>query len=527
MLEHLPKSQLLKRWQPVLLKQPSHTIVLAVLLTIGLFAPQVAMNWRIYGDLSRIRQQEQRLQHLNDRATYLDEVLTMSALMNAATGDRSWENRYHEFVPQLDEVIKESIHLVPDVYSSDDAKQVDAANQALIALELKSFQLVQHNQQQEALQLLTSAEYKAQKKIYAAGVAQRDARIQQQLQLYSHNYQTALMWSLVIMATSILLLVPTWLAVLQMLRSYLHDRRVAESALHKKNQDLTEALNQLHQAQHLIQQQTQHFIQTEKLSSLGQLVAGVAHEINNPNNFIKGNLFHIEQYSQELLKLIGLFQQNVSYLPAEIQAEVEELDLTFIADDLPKILRSIELGTLRIEEVVTGLKTFSHLDESERKTIELHSNLESTISLLRHRLHKTLRYTEIQLIREYGDLPKVECCPSQLNQVFYSILSNAIEAIEQAKPQRPVIRIETKLINENNEKWVKISISDNGDGIESEIQAKIFDPFFTTKPIGQGKGLGLSISHQIVTKYHHGKLYYTSTQAGTKFFIEIPLPSEV
>jgi hypothetical protein len=254
-------TQPLQRWQAILKQYPSHTVAAAMVLTIGLFLPQVAMNWRTYEDFDRIRERELRLQHLNDRAAHLDEVLTMSALMNAATGDRSWEARYRQFEPQLDAVIQESRQLVPAFYASGETQQIDAANQALIALESRSFSLVQQKQQPLALSLLSGQEYKTQKGIYAAAVAQRDVKIQQQLEAESDSYKHALEWSWVTMVTSIALLIPAWLIVLYILQLYLQDRDVAESMLNQRNQDLTEAIDKLYHAQRLMQ--------AEKLSSLG------------------------------------------------------------------------------------------------------------------------------------------------------------------------------------------------------------------------------------------------------------------
>lgn len=513
MLKRFPHPQLSQQWQGMLKQHPSQTISTAVFLTLGLFVPQAAMNWRSYQDFNHIRQQELRLQHLSDRATYLDEVLTMSARMNAATGDRTWEQRYHQFVPQLDTVIQESMSLAPEAYTQDNTKQIDRANQALIALEERSFQLVQQNQQQAALLLLASADYKTQKQIYATGVAQRNLEIQQQLQIQSNRYKRNLGWSWGMVAGSIFLLIPTWWLVLQLLRSYLHDRTVAEAALHQKNQDLTIALENLQQAQRLIQ--------AEKLSSLGQMVAGIAHEMNNPVGFIQGNLLHVEQYSMDLLHLIQLYQQHILHPPTVIREQIAAIDLDFLTHDLPKILHSMRSGTHRIEEIVMGLRTFSHLHESERKTVDLHAGLESAILLLQHRLHALPNQSAIQLVRAYSKLPVIECCPSQLNQVFYNILSNAIEAIKQANPTDPTLQIQTELVDHQ---WVRIVISDNGSGILPEIQAKVFDPFFTTKPVGQGRGLGLSISYQIVVEYHQGKLHCSSTpNQETAFFIELPL----
>ena len=470
------------------------------------------MNWRIYEDSNHIRRQELRLQHLSDRATYLDEVLTMSALMNATTGDRIWEERYQQFVPQLDAVIKESMHLVPNLYASDDTQQVDLANQALIALESRSFLLVQQKQQPVALRLLLSQDYKTQKRIYAAGVTQRNVRIQQQLQAQSDSYKLSLKWSWSIMAGSLGLLIPAWLIVLHILRLYLRDRAIAESALHQKNQDLIEAIQKLQHAQQLIQ--------AEKIAGLGQLVAGIAHELNNPISFIAGNLPYVERYAEDLVDLLQLYQHHSSPSSYLIQEKMANIDLEFLTQDLKNVLRSMEQGTDRVKEIVIALRTFSRLDESERKTVDIHPGLDSAILLVQHRLSTTPNRLAIQLIREYSNLPEIHCCPGQLNQVIHSILSNAIDAIEAAHCSMPMIRIQTNVIDE---KWVRISIADNGIGISSIVQAKMFDPFFTTKAVGKGNGLGLSISYQIVTEYHQGKLYCSSElNQGSEFFIEIP-----
>ncbi|MDY7019942.1 MAG: ATP-binding protein [Cyanobacteriota bacterium] len=271
-------------------------------------------------------------------------------------------------------------------------------------------------------------------------------------------------------------------------------------------------------------------IQQEKMSSLGQLVAGIAHEINNPVNFIHGNLTHVEQYSQDLLKLVELYQQQYPNPGKEIERETEEIDLEFIQTDLPKTISSMKIGSDRIREIVLALRIFSRLQEAEVKAINIHEGLDSTLMILQHRLKASPERAEIQVIKDFGQLPLVECFSGLLNQVFMNILSNAIDALEdlstERTAQKPIqhpsqIKISTALVNE---KWVKIAIADNGIGIPQEIQQQIFDPFFTTKPVGKGTGMGMSISYQIITERHHGKLECFSTEGqGTEFVILIPV----
>jgi two-component system, NtrC family, sensor kinase len=219
--------------------------------------------------------------------------------------------------------------------------------------------------------------------------------------------------------------------------------------------------------------------------------------------------------------LSQLYQQHIPHPPAIIQEKIAAIELEFITADLPKILKSMEIGTHRVKEIVIGLRTFSHLDESEQKTVDIHLGLESAIVLVQHQLSATCDHPAIQLVRDYGKLPPIACYPRQLNQVFHSILYNAIDAIKEANPATPIIRIQTDLVDGQS---VRVTIADNGVGIPPATQAKIFDPFFTTKSVGKGKGLGLSTSFQIVTDYHQGKLYCASQpHQGTEFFIEIPL----
>lgn len=283
---------------------------------------------------------------------------------------------------------------------------------------------------------------------------------------------------------------------------------------------LQQTLNELQQAQ------TQ-LIQAEKMSSLGQLVAGIAHEINNPLNFIYGNLSHAHAYTQDLLKIIEIYQQCYPKSVPEIEAEVEARDFNFITQDLPKVLESMQVGADRIREIVLSLRVFSRLDEAEMKEVDIHQGIDSTLMILGHRLTNK-SYGDIEIIKKYGKLPLIECYAGQLNQVFMNIISNAIDAINEAiahqKIFSPCITIHTELIDNQ----VTIRIADNGLGIPEEVKERIFDPFFSTKAIGIGIGMGLAISYQIVKDMHHGSLSCLSQLGkGTEFIIAISLKQKV
>lgn len=290
------------------------------------------------------------------------------------------------------------------------------------------------------------------------------------------------------------------------------------------NQQLQTALDELHRTQG-------QMIQSEKMSSLGQLVAGVAHEINNPVNFIHGNLNYLQECTGELMQFIQLYQVHYPKPKLAIQAEAEAIDIEFMQEDLPKMLGSMRIGTERIREIVLSLRNFSRLDESEVKFADVHEGLNSTLVILNYRLKALPDRPAIEVVKEYGNLPPVECYPGLLNQVFMNILANAIDALEavlatQTEPDEKVkprkITVRTALIS--NDRWVQIAIADNGPGMQPEVANRIFDPFFTTKPIGKGTGMGMSISYQIVTEKHEGKLTCFSTLVkGTEFVIQIPM----
>lgn len=297
------------------------------------------------------------------------------------------------------------------------------------------------------------------------------------------------------------------------------NRKLAESALHKSEASLKEKTLNLKNTLRKLQQTQAQLIQTEKMSSLGQLVAGIAHEINNPVSFIHGNVNHALEYITNIIDLLNLYRHHHSQSHLEIDQKSQEIDLEFILIDLPKLLKSMQVGTDRITKIVHSLRNFSRLDEAEHKPVDIHEGLENTILILQYKLKEKTGDLNVEIIKEYGELPLVKCFAGQLNQVFMNILNNAIDALPKTTIN-PTIRIKTELVGDR----VIIAIADNGVGITPDIQKRLFDPFFTTKPVGQGTGLGLAISYQIIVEKHKGTLQcFSELGKGTEFRIEIPL----
>jgi PAS domain S-box-containing protein len=294
----------------------------------------------------------------------------------------------------------------------------------------------------------------------------------------------------------------------------------SESQLRVKNQELQHTLHQLKQTQ-------AQLIQNEKMVGLGRTIAGIAHEINNPIGFIYGNITHARDYASDLLHLVQLYAQHYPEPIPEIQRQIEALDLNFVAEDFPKLLKSMEMGANRIREIVLSLRNFSRLDEADAKKVDIHEGIDNTLLILQYRLTRQPFRSEIQVIEDYGQLPLVECYPSKLNQVFMNLLNNAIDALEtHSTPGIITIRTETRQEERGNvsRHFIVIRIADNGPGIPEDVKKHIFDPFFTTKPIGAGMGLGLSISHSIIVEKHGGQLWCISEpDCGTEFVIELPV----
>ncbi len=327
--------------------------------------------------------------------------------------------------------------------------------------------------------------------------------------------------------------------------------RQSELQSRKQATQLEQALNELRQTQ-------AQLVQTEKMSSLGHLVAGVAHEINNPINFIYGNINPAQQYITDLLDLIQLYQQVYPNPAPIIQAEITRIDLEFVKQDLPQLLRSLQMGTNRIRQIVLSLRNFSRLDESAMKAVNIHEGIDNTLLILQNRLKAKSNCPEIRLVKQYGDLPLVECYAGQLNQVFMNILSNAIDALEEAWQQQGTTRWQESDTHRQTAEvgsqqtidnwktavqsdfkptiWIQtectpsdralVRIRNNGPSIPPNVLARLFDPFFTTKPVGKGTGLGLYISYQIITETHAGVLKCISQpNQGVEFWIEIPIRS--
>jgi len=349
------------------------------------------------------------------------------------------------------------------------------------------------------------------------------------------------------------------LAANELLRREIEERQEVEAKLRRSEERLRRHAEQLRRLLRQLKNTQAHLVQAEKMSSLGQLVAGVAHEINNPVSFIAGNLTHARQYLHDLLDVLALYRHHYPEPPPDIQAKALAIDLDFLVSDLPALLNSMMMGTDRIHQIVLSLRNFSRHDQAACKAVDIHQGLDSTLLILRHQLTLPNSEQAIAIEKDYGDLPLVECYPGQLNQVFMNLLSNAIDAIadrfaplaqapscdrftdgptrsaasvtvntatgmpqgELLSAPTPTLRIRTE---QTDPEWITIRIADNGIGIPADLQQQLFDPFFTTKPVGKGTGLGLSISYQIIVERHRGRLQcHSQPGVGTEFTIMIPL----
>ncbi|MDJ0693334.1 response regulator [Mastigocoleus sp. MO_188.B34] len=303
-----------------------------------------------------------------------------------------------------------------------------------------------------------------------------------------------------------------------------HLTHTLEQKVEERTAELSKSLEQL--------QKTQlQLIQSEKMSTLGQLVAGIGHEINNPLNSIVANTFHVQEYTSDMLEVLNLFQEKFAELDPNIAKLLEKIDLEFLNEDLPSLIKSMQHGVTRLEGISLSLRTFARSDISSKVEFQIHEGLNSTLMLLQHRLKSNKDRPEIEVVKDYGDLPPITCYPGQINQVFMNLIANAIDAFEELNCNRSyqeiiadpnIINVKTRVSDEKN--TVTIYIKDNGIGLNPQIQDKIFDQTFTTKAVGKGTGLGLAISRQIVVEKHNGTIEYNSIPGqSTEFIVTLPI----
>ena len=512
-------------------------VISLVLVAIGSFNTSKILAGFQYGITTDFQ-----LQKLNSTISHYDEILTMSARMAAATGDLSWKDRYDAYEPLLTEAINYAIELSPNTYAVHAAK-INDANLKLVEMESKAFDFVSQEDPERAIDVLFSDDYQLQKEEYGHGIQQWSEGLSTKVSANLDSYGKGLAWSSLFSMVSFGVLTIAWIMLLLLVNQYIRRRKVAETGLRKakyqievshqalqlSKADLQQKAATLERTLKELKEAQMQMVQSEKMSSLGQLVAGVAHEINNPVNFIHANLAPIHEYSNSLLTLVSAYQDRYPEPGPSIDAIIEEADIDFIKADLPKLLRSMCVGSERIQQIVLSLRNFSRSDEEGLKFANIHEGLENTLLILQHRLVENASRAAIIVERNYGDLPSVECYPGLLNQVFMNLLANAIDAIEEGAQKREVdyrgrISLRTSSLIKEDCDWVEITIADNGLGISDESRSRIFDMFYTTKPVGKGTGIGLSISYSIITKKHDGDLSCQSIWGeGSEFVVTVPV----
>ncbi|MEM9087324.1 MAG: sensor histidine kinase [Cyanobacteria bacterium P01_F01_bin.53] len=503
------------------------------------------------------------LQQLSGEVIHLDEVLTMSSRMAAATGDLSWEKRYKAYEPILIDTINQAIESAPEAYEIH-ARQIDSANAELIKLEKEAFSLVRQKKTKEALEVLFSDRYNTEKELYANGIQLWTQFLDQKIADDLKRYNRGLFWSNVFSLTSFWLLMLAWVVLLKRIHQFIRRRTITEQSLCEAQQQLQVTQQDLQSSREALQQTTQtlatahqelqqthvQMVQSEKLSSVGRLAAGIAQGVAVPLNAVYASLHKLKSSTDP--------QRVDTDMPQNL-----EKDQDVIQPDAAQLLDAMENNVQYISQTMCALSNFSQRSYSQSsessQIVDIHGGIESILLLLQYRIRGTVESPEsessgkssesgpsserppVEIVRKYGSLPKVECYPGLINQVFMHLFSNAIDALdeaydrlnaldEQARDElkgrlKCQIRVHTATVTDIfNVQWVHITIADTGLGIPEDVQDRIFDQFFTTKPMGQGTGVGLSLSYDIITQQHDGRLTFSSdSEAGTEFVIQLPL----
>lgn len=474
---------------------------LTLLICLGWIGWNAVKSYRVSSEMA---ERHLEIVRVRDGIVYLDEVLTMSARLAALTSDTIWESRYNYYVPKLDSMIKTAISLTEGEEGKRAVALTDSSNLALVVIELHAMELTRQGNSKEAVSLLFGARYMELKKVYAGGMEVFYRLLEKNISDTRARTRTNLTKHLMLVFAALFVLLLVWAAVARIINRWHKVLMEMNHTLSQKTEELTRFNEQLDERVKSATEDLKHshskLVQSEKMAALGILAAGVAHEINNPLSFLKSNMATLGEYMGSVKKALKAAQPHA--------AETEEMQ--FIVKDIDILISQSGEGVERVTEIVKGLRNFVQLDSPDKRDADINEGLEATLRLVSRGIAR--KYT---INKNLAPLPRIPCHIGKLNQAFLNILMNASQAMETGGE----ISVDTRLIGE----WITIGISDTGKGISQENLSKIFSPFFTTKPVGQGLGLGLSISYGIVQD-HGGRIDVESVpNKRTTFTIYLPV----
>lgn len=506
-------------------------IFTGILIITGLLLVIIGIHdFHAQKSVNDLKERYLQIEELRSQIIHDDEIMTMSARMAAATGDIKWEHNYREYEPKLTEAIHKAMVVFPEIYR----KETDRANIGkikLIEIEHNAFDLIRQGKSREAMAVLFGDQYEIQRSNYERAIEQLNVYLKEQMDAALAVENSKAYFAQVLFITVFILLLLSWLAILRIARS-------SEEALIESNQRLDElnktldqkvrertdhlalTLKELQKAHQDLKEAQSQLLQSEKFSAIGQLAAGIAHEINNPIGFINSNLHTLEKYVAHYTPLLGFLNQVEKALYNKDQEQLyqvmnswgkvsNETNFTFIENDIGQLLEESMEGTESMRKIVADLCAFATPDKGDEDSVDLEALLESMLNIA----HNEIKY-KAQLRRDYSQVPPVICNPQKIGQVFVNLLTNAAHAIDG----KGFITLKTYV----KDQFVCVDISDTGCGIPPENITKIFDPFFTTKPVGRGVGLGLSISYDIVRRHGGNIIFVSNANQGTTFTVMLP-----